>query len=191
MSRTPPGWANHLERHRGRYQFPQYNDAWFVESVERSMYRSDIKWVVYKLDHRQPVIGTAVRRRGHRYGEHPEDGWINTRPPEKDENGIPLALPVRGRRPDYGTKRNARMRINGRWHVWDGRRWCRLVPPRGPRPVRYDVPNDLRVQHGPWWPEGRQEVINLQRRIEERKPAPPTDQQAQDIRDLLDALGVS
>ena len=211
------------------YVYPSYNQVWGPEASERRWYLADLRWVKARSALGEPFYGRFVRRPAQktagelrRPGEdvvrdhHPEDIWTLRNPPKKDANGIPIPLPARyspSLRARYGYALGERelirldrdgpgfpMRISGRWHVWDRneKRWVRA------RLVRREtkrVPSDLKLQHGPWWPESRQEVINLQRRLEgyqppwiaemlERTQGLIEEQKKQDVKDLLEALGL-
>ena len=197
----PVRWGNYTP---GVYDHVRYNQTWAPESAERKWYSQDVRWAIAMVLAKEPLVGHRTRkvRSGktlaqlRRPGEdvvrdgNPEDQWIVRRPPVKDENGIPIPLPVMGRRPDYGVKSGTRMRINGRWHQWTGGRWVPLARRVRGLTHRYGVPNDLQVRHGPWWPQGRQEIVNVVRRIEAAAPPPPQEELSQDVQDLLQAMGL-
>lgn len=181
-------------------QYPGYNNPWATTNSVYAGYRSDVRWLVFKLIHGQPIIGSVAKRvrsgktqhqlrnpdRDVIRDEHPEDQWIVRRPPQKNEDGLPIV------EEKYRAPQGLRMVISGRPMIWDGRRWVPAATRFKGLSVRRGIPNDLQVQHGPWWPKGREEAARVMRRIHEASEARQreTTQQEQDIKDLLEALGV-
>lgn len=166
--------------------YPHYNDPWFRDGYQVLQMREFRPYIVRWAKYGEPAEG--VHRVGKR-GTATEAGrhgasWPTVPEVEKDANGIPLSP----RAPNLAARR---MKINGRWHQWYRGRWwpvARVVK----NPNRRRVPNDLRVQHGPWWPAGRQEVANVMHRIHEAAVARQRaiSQKEQDVKDLLEALGL-
>lgn len=176
---------------------PHYNDPWFKDGWQvlatRELSLHIRKWKMYG----ESTFGTRVtskqpkpaEERVKSRGQYPEVNYI-IHAPEKDEHGIPI--------PTSYSKSDAAqtMRINGRLHRWTGTKWepLRTIKVVTPLWRRRNIPVDLKVQHGPWWPKGHQEVTNVLRRIQEVAPAPQEsleeleEQKARDILDLIRAI---
>jgi hypothetical protein len=168
-------------------------------------YRRDEAWIQVCAATGTPVVGTAVRKPIKRHDTargteprvatptHPEIAWIETYPPVKDENGIPIPTTFlrknRGMAAEY-------MVINGRKMRWDGTKYVpmpvvRIITERWKK----RGPVDLRLQHGPFLPKERVSARSLTERIRSVQGpvisldlSDATPEESVDLVDLLEAL---
>jgi hypothetical protein len=185
--------------------FPRLSTSpWISDDVTR-WYGQDVAWLYHHEDQGGSFTGTRAKKvRKHKETQrgtrakvanptHPELAWIETNPPVKDENGIPIPE----ERSYYGGGTVAEyMVINGRKMCWDGTKHVpmpvvRITTPRWRKPG----PVDLKIQHGPHLPKARTKAHSLTERIQslqgpvislDLRGATPTE--SADLLDLLEAI---
>lgn len=193
----------------GRLIYNKYNDPWSWNESVVAAYYSDVSWVARRAIQGDPIVGQSVKKVRPRAGlsargtelvvgtsRAPEVAWILTRPPTKDENGIPIPPVPSGRR--YIPPAAKTMIVNGRRMVWNGRSW--QLPPtrrvrRGEVWRRWGIPVDTKIHYGPRLPEGRAQARALVERIHSAHGpiigldiTHASEQESRDLADLLEAL---
>ena len=172
------------------YVFPDYNRPWFPGTGVASAFTADSSSFYQRYARGVPITGTLVkrprkqkrrlpkkRRSESAKTEQPELIWVTAKRPQLDANGIPIP------ESEFHAK-----------HYGVQRKKIRRPTPYDP-PWRKRVPVDLKLQHGPRLPEGREQAHRLAERL--RAISGPiisvdlteaTEQETADLADLLDAI---